>query len=83
MRRWWVPGLGRYLIAHPSNIASVVRAGWRLRRANWWRSPPYLPLPANAFWDFRLATVNGDDGHLEPHDVVSVARWSALQNVGR
>lgn len=76
-------GLGRYLVRHPSDIASVLRAAWRLRRGNWWRQRPFLPLPATAFWEFRLATANGDDGHLDPEDVAAFARWSDLQNVGR
>jgi hypothetical protein len=30
-----------------------------------------------------MTTVNGDDGHLAPEDVVAAAKWSDLQVVGR
>ena len=83
MTRYWVPRLGRFLLVHPRDIPCVLRAGWRLRRENWWRHRPWLPLPAAAYWDFRMTTANGDDGRLSPEDVVAVAKWSALQDVGR
>jgi hypothetical protein len=83
MSEWWVPGLGRYLLHHPRDIASVVRAAWRLRRRDWWRRRPWLPLPAPEYWHFRLTTVNGPHGRLDPAAVVAAARWSDRQRVGR
>ena len=83
VRRYWVPGLGRYLLVHPRDIPRVVRAGWRLRRENWWRHRPWLPLAPDSYWDFRMTTVNGTDGHVSPRDVVAVAKWSDLQDVRR
>ena len=83
MRRFWVPGLGRYLIRHPCDVGSVARSAWRLRRHRWWRHYPWLPLPAVAYWNFRMTTVNGSDGHLDPAGVAAVAKWSDSQHVGR
>jgi len=83
VKRWWVPGLGWYLGRHPGDVASVARAAWRLRRTRWWRQPPWLPLPSVAYWEFRMSTINGVDGHLEPAAVVAAARWSVQQRVGR
>ena len=83
MRRWWVPGLARYLARHPRDIACVVRAAWRLRREHWWRHRPWLPLADRAYWEFRLTTANGSHGQLDPAAVVAVARWSDLQRVGK
>lgn len=83
MKRFWVPGMGRFLLAHPRDIPCVLRAGWRLRRRSWWRHPPWLPLPSLDYWDFRMVTVNGGDGHLSPRDVITVAKWSDLQDVRR
>jgi len=82
VRRWWVRGLGRYLLTHPGSVAVVLRAAWRLRRAHWWRHPPFLPLAAKEYWDFRLTTVNGRNGDLDPAGVVAVAKWSERQRVG-
>lgn len=83
VRSFWVPGLGRYLVRHPRDVVSVTRGGWRLRRRHWWRHYPWLPLPAEDYWDFRMTTVNGRDGHLDPRDVVAVARWSDSQRPGK
>ena len=83
MSRYWVPGLGRYLARHPRDVPCVVRAGWRLRRTAWWRRFPWLPLPHGAYWEFRVRTVTGDEGRLEPAQVVAAAQWSEMQRVGR
>ena len=83
MSRYWVPGLGRYLVRHPGDAPCVVRAGWRLRRDRWWRHFPWLPLPAAEYWEFRVRTVTGGHGRLEPSQVVAAAQWSDLQRVGR
>lgn len=83
VKRFWVPGLARYLVRHPRDLGCVVRAAWRVRRDRWWAHVPWLPLPDAAYWDFRMTTVNGRDGHLDPVDVVRVARWSDSQRVAR
>ena len=83
MKRFWVAQLGRYLLTHPRDVASVVRASWRLRRADWWRSRPWLPVPPEAYWNFRMSTVNGTDGVVHPRDVVAAAKWSDAQDVRR
>lgn len=83
VRRWWVPRLGRYLLRHPREIPGVVRAAWRLRREGWWRHRPWLPLPSEAYWEFRMTTVNGDDGRLDPEAIAAVAKWSNRQHVGK
>ena len=81
--KWWPKGLGRYLLRHPSGAMPVALAGWRLRRQGWWRHAPFLPLPDEAYWDFRISTVAGRDGRLEPAAVVEAARWSLRQPVGK
>jgi hypothetical protein len=83
MRRWWVPGLARHLVSHPRDALVVASAAWKLRAPQWWRQRPWLPLPSRAYWDFRMSTLNGIDGHLDPAGVVSAARWSVQQHVGR
>ena len=83
MRRWWVPGLAAYLARHPRDLPCVLRAAWRLRRHQWWRHRPWLPVPARDYWEFRLSTANGSTGQLDPAAVVAVARWSDLQRVGK
>lgn len=79
----WVTGLSRFLLRHPRDIPSVVRAAWRLRREHWWRHRPWLPIPPEAYWRFRTMTVSGDDEQLDPEAVVAFARWSDRQRVGK
>ncbi len=83
VRRFWVSGLGRYMFAHPRDIPCVIRAGWRLRRREWWQHRPWLPFPAADYWEFRLTTFMGADGEMKPVDVIAVAKWSDLQDVRR
>ena len=84
MSTYWAPGLARHLIRHPSHTPTLLRAGWRLRREGWWRRPPFLPLPAADYWDFRLTTVNGSSSvPLDPEAMVDAATWSLRQRVGR
>ena len=83
MTLFWTRGLGRYLLRHPQDIVIVVRAGLRLRKKDWWRHAPFLPLPDAKYWEFRMSAVNGIDGELSPKDVVVAAKWSLQQPVGK
>ena len=82
MKKYWTPGLGRHLFLHPADGVAVLRAGLRLRRKNWWRRAPFLPIPDAKYWEFRMSTVNGASGELTPKDVVVAAKWSLQQPVG-
>lgn len=80
----WTPGLGRYLVSRPRDVVTLSRAGWRLRRRGWWRRPPFLPVPAKEYWEFRMKTVGVEpDGQVSPRAVLEAARWSLRQPVGR
>lgn len=84
MSRYWSPGLGPYLLRHPSRTSTLVRAGWRLRRRDWWRHAPFLPLPDPTYWDFRMSTISGSPAErLTPQAMVDAATWSLRQRVGR
>jgi hypothetical protein len=76
--------LARYLVHHPLEVAVVVRAGWRLRARRWWLAAPYLPLPGESYWRFRMVTATGSTSEvLSPRDIVDAATWSLLQREGR
>ena len=84
MRGLWSPGLGRYLLRHPSDALVLARAGWRLRREGWLRQTPFLPIPSPEYWHFRMVTVNGSSGGpLSPSSMVDAARWALRQPQGR
>ena len=52
----------RAVLPHPGLWWVALAALWRLSRRGWWRRPPFLPVPGDAYWRFRLVTVNGGDG---------------------
>ncbi len=63
------------IAAHPSLWATAIVQGWRIARPNWWRRPPFLPVPDPEYLRFRLQTAYGDDGRFEPRDLVTYLRW--------
>jgi hypothetical protein len=75
-------GLVWHLVRHPLDTTPVLVAAWRLRRQSWWRHAPFLPLPAPAYWEFRIATVSGSHGTVDPRAVVDAAKWSLRQGRG-
>ena len=84
MKGLLAPGLGRHLARRPADAVVLVRAGWRLRREGWLHRWPFLPLPDEKYWHFRMVTVNGPaDDALSPNSVVDAAKWAVAQPVGR
>ena len=79
-----VKGLSSYLLRHPARVPAVLRAGWRLRAKDWWRRAPFLPLPDQRYWNFRMMTATGSaEGRMSAREVVDAAVWSSHQRVGR
>lgn len=77
-------GLALYLLQHPTRVPVVLQAGWRLRANKWWRRVPFLPLPDQAYWNFRLMTATGSsEGLMSAREIVDAAVWSSRQRVGR
>lgn len=78
------PGISTYVLRHPSSAMTLARAGWPLRASDWWRRPPFLPLPDKAYWDFRMSTYGtGVGASFTPAAMVDAARWSLLQRERR
>jgi hypothetical protein len=66
------------VLAHPSIWWAGLAAVARLSRRGWWRRPPFLPLPGESYWRFRLVTAFGGTGTeagLDGADVVAYLRW--------
>lgn len=77
-------GLARHLLRNPARVPAVLLAGWRLRARNWWRHAPFLPLPDQRYWNFRMMTATGSvEGQMSAKEIVDVAVWSSRQRVGR
>lgn len=77
-RSW--PGLtfalaGRALRS-PSLAADLLRVLWNFRARDWYRRPPFLPLPPSEYVRWRMHTAYGDYDAVPPvEDVVRYARW--------
>jgi hypothetical protein len=78
------PGLARHLIAHPVDAVSVATSAWALRRRGWWRRRPFLPIPDEAYWRFRMTTALGEPEAVPTvEEVVTAARWSRRERRNR
>jgi hypothetical protein len=68
----------RAVVPHPSLWGPGLAAMGRLSRRGWWHRAPFLPLPGEAYWQFRLVTAHGGTGSgeaLSAADVVAFLQW--------
>ena len=68
--------LASAVVPHPELWVTALRQASRMAASDWWRRPPFLPLPATDYLGFRMLTQYGDAGHRpERADVVNYLRW--------
>lgn len=73
--RWWW-AVSRVLLVRPWLWPTACAQAARLARANWWRQPPFLPLPSADYLRFRLQTAYGDDAREPlPEDLLTYLHW--------
>lgn len=66
----------RGVALHPSLWFTAAFTAIRFGRNGWWHRAPFLPLPGNGYWRFRMDTVYGDPEAIpSPEDVRSYLRW--------
>lgn len=64
-------------VRDPRLAAALLRVAWRFRRREWYRRPPFLPLPSADYIRWRMYTAYGNDAAVPPsEDVVRYARWA-------
>lgn len=65
-------------VKHPSLAMDLVRVAWRFRARDWYRRPPFLPVPDRTYMAWRMYTAFGDR-HAIPSadDVARYARWAS------
>ena len=64
------------VIGRPDLWVTALGVVRRLAVPGWWRSRPYLPLPAPGLWAFRMITAYGRaDANPAPGDVISYLEW--------
>ena len=56
-----------------------INTWFRMLPSGWWSKPPFMPLPAREFLEFRMVTMYGGDGSSTPDlyaaDVVAWLDW--------
>jgi hypothetical protein len=74
------PALAARLALHasvnPRLALDLARLAWSFRARDWYRRPPFLPLPPREYVRWRMVTAYGDPDAVPPlEDVVRFARW--------
>jgi hypothetical protein len=68
----------RAVLPRPALWWPATAALTRMARRGWWRRRPFLPVPGEAYWRFRLVTALGGTGEgqsMSTSDVVAYLRW--------
>lgn len=60
----------------PTLAVDLLRVLWNFRARDWYRRPPFLPIPPSEYVRWRMHTAYGDYDAVPPaDDVVRYARW--------
>lgn len=66
----------RAIIGRPGLWPVALTAAGHLARPGWWHRPPYLPVPDDRLWAFRMETAYGrPDAVPTAEDVIDYLRW--------
>lgn len=61
---------------NPRLAVDLLRVLWAFRARQWYRRPPFLPLPPPEYIRWRMYTAYGDEAAVPPvEDVIRFARW--------
>ncbi len=64
-------------LVRPRMMGVLARAAWRFRARDWYRRPPFLPLPPREYLDWRMHTAYGDDGRAPTvEEMERYLRWA-------
>lgn len=67
--------LARAMVS-PRLALDLVATAWAFRRRQWWRQPPFIPVPDPVYLQWRMYTAYGDERAVPPvRDVIRFARW--------
>jgi hypothetical protein len=68
----------RLALRQPSLVVPLLAAAWRFRRRDWYRTPPFLPLPPQEYIAWRLHTAYGEETVIPPaRDLARYLRWAS------
>ena len=64
-------------LVNPALARDLLTVAWRFRRRDWFRRPPFLPVPSGRYVAWRMYTAFGDARAVPTvEDVVRYARWA-------
>jgi hypothetical protein len=70
--------LARLALRRPSLVLPLLAAAWRFRRRDWYRTPPFLPLPPQDYIAWRLHTAYGEETIIPPaRELARYLRWAS------
>lgn len=70
--------LAQAALLRPSVLPDLLRMAWAFRARNWYRRPPFLPIPPRAYMRWRMETAYGDPGTMPPKDEMGrYLRWAS------
>ncbi len=78
MRSWSALSLALLAraLVNPRVALDLAALAWSMRRRDWYRTAPFLPLPPLEYVRWRMYTAYGDENAVPPvDDVLRVARW--------
>jgi hypothetical protein len=68
----------RAALRRPRLLGPMLGAAWAFRRLDWFRRPPFLPLPSTRYMRWRMDTAYGDPDLLPPlRDLERFLVWGA------
>jgi hypothetical protein len=71
------------IVRRPWLIPALLGMAWAFRRRDWWRRPPFLPLPSRQYIAWRMDTAYGDPEAVPPQrEFERFVRWAAAQRRG-
>jgi hypothetical protein len=75
----WLGLTGRLALKaalRPRLALDLLRTAWAFRRREWWKAPPFLPLPDRTYLRWRMYTAYASEDAGPPaDDVIRFARW--------
>lgn len=77
--------IGGLCLRRPGAIPPAILAAWRFRARDWYRRPPFVPLPSRRYLAWRLETAYGTAAAVPPTaELERYLRWSrAAARAGR
>ncbi len=65
-------------LRRPRLIPYLLSAAWAFRARDWYRRPPFLPIPPASYMRWRLDTAYGDpDANPPEEEIVRYLVWTA------